>query len=800
MPTKGPFRWLFDLFGSVWLGISLAVLLFLYCSVGSAMPVVRQLPALEMTEFEWFHWWPFILLVLLLCANLIVVTVRRIPLRTVNLGVWMIHGGVIVLCLGSYYYFSTKVEGDTPVFRRHVRIELPGTDRPAYLPALPGAGTSVAAGQDRWQLQVQSTNSAWPILSDEHKGKTAYAVNVRVTPPSGDPFTRQLLAGYPQYTEDIIPGQGRAIKSLGRKLVNQEVKLSLEYEPQEYFHLMDTWALFVRRVGQAAWQQRPIHGLPRYHDRIGSRELVFTDPHHRPPVRALDLHVPASQHGDALASAEVRITGYLRYAHLRQRWRDGGDRLNPVLRASILTDRASGHDAELIALDPLRNRSEDGMMQFLWLDDSSLVETLPVDTQAMLHVEVPSASISLDVPITPETVVGRKGSFTPLEASGLAYRILNTQDNLAIPGKGRSVSVAMVEIQTPEGAFTRMVADQPEMTRDMRGDHADPHAAGGREPVEPDPRIHMTYRPQTAPVLFAAHPNGLFLAINGPSGRRLGREVRIGESVEVVHGLSVRADGLWTRATPEVRPYIVPPASRQRDAGETFSMIRVEVDTGHAIQSRWVRFSLYALANEQYAYSGRFAYAPERFHVPDVGLVEVVFSRERRRFPNPIALEDFALDAHVGGYTGQAVTIRNYVSKLRFLDQGEWTPATPIKVNAPTEYGGYWYFQSMWDKPPRGNPAGGMNYTGLGVGNRNGVYVQLAGCCLAVAGMLFAFYVKPILKRRSYGHSRAEARRSAGDEADQPVVAPLSGAVVEPVLVKRDVDTDDAIALSHSGD
>ncbi len=91
-------------------------------------------------------------------------------------------------------------------------------------------------------------------------------------------------------------------------------------------------------------------------------------------MRALDLHVPASQHGDALASAEVRITGFLRYAHLRQRWLDGGDRLNPVLHASILTDHAIGHDAELIALDPLRNRSEDGMMQFLWPDDSSLVE------------------------------------------------------------------------------------------------------------------------------------------------------------------------------------------------------------------------------------------------------------------------------------------------------------------------------------------------------------------------------------------------------------------------------------------
>ena len=47
-------------------------------------------------------------------------------------------------------------------------------------------------------------------------------------------------------------------------------------------------------------------------------------------------------------------------------------------------------------------------------------------------------------------------------------------------------------------------------------------------------------------------------------------------------------------------------------------------------------------------------------------------------------------------------TIRNYVSQLRFLDDGKWTAPRPIKVNAPTEYGGLWYFQSMWDKPARG--------------------------------------------------------------------------------------------------
>lgn len=124
----GPVAWPLDLFSSVRFGISLFTLLFVYCSIGSAVPAVRMLPGLEMTESGWFHWWPFNVLITLLCLNLTIATVRRIPLRPVNAGAWMIHAGIIILAIGSYYYFGTKVEGDAQVFRRRVGIETPGTD------------------------------------------------------------------------------------------------------------------------------------------------------------------------------------------------------------------------------------------------------------------------------------------------------------------------------------------------------------------------------------------------------------------------------------------------------------------------------------------------------------------------------------------------------------------------------------------------------------------------------------------------------------------------------------------------
>ena len=62
---------------------------------------LRESSLLEMTEFEWFHWWPFYALLALFSLVLVTTTLRRIPLNTVNLGVWGIHSGIIILVIVS---------------------------------------------------------------------------------------------------------------------------------------------------------------------------------------------------------------------------------------------------------------------------------------------------------------------------------------------------------------------------------------------------------------------------------------------------------------------------------------------------------------------------------------------------------------------------------------------------------------------------------------------------------------------------------------------------------------------------
>ena len=514
--------------------------------------------------------------------------------------------------------------------------------------------------------------------------------------------------------------------------------------------------------------------MPRYNDFIASREAVFVD---SPiPPRVLDIEVKPGATPDALMNTPVRVTAYLRYATMERRWREGNGPLNPVLRITTPGPQGAPTTSDLVAFDSSRNHTANGLIKFYWLENETRLDQLPDSTQATLRITVPASDISLAVPLNSETVAGPSGAFAVLGDSGFSYSIRNVMDNLSIANG--TVSVVMVEVKTPDGVeFTRMVADRSEMTKDLHG--GDPHAPATKESKPLDRRISMVYQPPSPPLLFAAVPGRkVFLAFNGRDGRELVREMTIGESVEVVPGFRVRADSILAHGESEVKPYVVPPERRNRDVGVNMAMIRVEIGSGASVQSLWLPFNAYAFSNDQYAGSRRFSYNPRSVRLPDGSAVEIMFSRERRKLPNPVALEDFELLTHLGGYTGNALTIRNYVSRLRFLDDGKWSDAVPIQVNQPTEYGGYWYFQSSWDPPQRGMPGTGMNHTGLGVGNRNGVRIQLAGCCIAVSGMLFAFYVKPILIRQRRAKARAKISRTDGEENEPIETQPESAEAV----------------------
>ncbi|MCC6951248.1 MAG: hypothetical protein IT433_07345 [Phycisphaerales bacterium] len=74
---------------------------------------VRRVPGLEMSELEYYSWWPLRLILVLFVANMVVATVRRIEFTFRNIGVLTVHTGIVVISLGAVYYKGLKKEGDT---------------------------------------------------------------------------------------------------------------------------------------------------------------------------------------------------------------------------------------------------------------------------------------------------------------------------------------------------------------------------------------------------------------------------------------------------------------------------------------------------------------------------------------------------------------------------------------------------------------------------------------------------------------------------------------------------------------
>jgi hypothetical protein len=868
--TRGPITAILDLFSSVWLGVALMVVIFLYGSLGSAWVPMRE--SFEKTEMEWFSWWPFNLMIALFCTNLTVVTLRRIPLRVTTAGVWMIHIGILILCGGSVYYFGTKMEGISPVYRRLVTVRTasgvpmtmpalpgkmmtvptddgvyrlqvidsdpnwetrgpdgttttsykvtlavaapqitfrraivagppdtvqdytpaqrqllispPGAKSPTRLRVSNGAETQVEGLGGSYRIRVQSINPNWPLLTGEDRGKSTEAITVSVESPT-TVFSRQLLVGYPQYTEDIIPGKGRAIKTIGSKLVDEtlkidlqvqrrttltasplpdDVKIELDFAPQEWVHLNETAAIMIRPVGETKWRERAIEGLPHYGDYVSNLSGVWPPGDTPLAPRPLQISVPAEDPEDPCPKLSIEVTDYLRYAEERQNWVNSNANLNPV--AQLLFDGGDGRKqtVDLVAFD-LQRQSMEGQVVFRWVhdqDDYAAVHQQLISNgngSAYLNVEVPDQNISMRSPIPTPTADGAPPPFEEVPGTEFSFRLRRKIDHFSAPN-GSVVSVAIVEIKTPQGIINRWVADDPALTRDQGP------SDGDAQFVAPDGRVNIFYHPpsMTVPlVTVVAGPSevGMHVYQRGPTGP-VHSKTKVGQRLLLDDKLAMTIQHIYKNAMLEQRPMIEPRKSRNRNAGKLLSMIQVTLRQGAWTQAQWLPFNKYALPNERFAVDNRgLRFEPRGITLPDGREIELMFSRERFRLEHPVALQDFTLLTHQGGLIGNA-NVRDYISQLRFREGDSWSEPRPMQLNKPAQHRDLWFFQSEWDPP--GRDYAGMNYTGCGIANRNGVHIQLLGTCIAVLGMMYAFYLKPFILRRRrqqvYGEL-AEAQATA---------------------------------------
>jgi len=762
--SSNPSTGFIGLFSSVKTGLVLLGLLVVYCAVGSAgIPYsyelwepatwnqVREHPWLEMTEMEWFQWWPFLVLIGLTCLVMAITTIRRIPFNRINAGVWMVHTGLITVAISCVVYFWTKIEGDVPVARAVVLIDVPGGEQASVL-AMPGNGTVVRTEAGDWTFRITSIDPQWELLSGDDKGTRAYAVTMSVQPPADSgtgTFMRQLIVGYPQYTEDIVRSgnahqpMARAKKVLGRALVDDTLKVTLEPAAVDRFYLQAEPALYLREVidgKPGPWVQRPIEDLPRFNDRVADVTRVWQAPGGE-LASPIDISVASIDPADPLADVDVRITDYLRHAQMATRSLPVTDGpISPAARMQVRIGTAAPTTYELFAVDPASNTAPPDIITFVWIDDEADLRIVPE-----LRIEVPEDNIDIVVTVPGLADANPAIDFEPVEGTPFKWRVRFIDDSLKVAGQVRPL--AQVELTDGERTWRRWVFENPS----LNGDLADEPDAGGHDRlIPPDTRIRTTYRPATGsivPFVLVAGPDEsqlrfLFRMTRSPKVV----DVQVDEPIAVAEGAQFTVTRYAQRTSTETRPAITPAARRDPRMMDRRSMLRVETPGG---PPAWLSMHQYPFDSRAMSIPG-MGYFPTTIRLEDGRVIQLLYSREHRPIDGEVTLEGFRIKSHVGGFTGTVSSVLDWVSELRFNDGA----IVEVSVNDPKSFGGYWFFQSQWDPPDRqgertgGIPSAGRNYTVLGVGTRRGVWAMLFGAILMTLGMLYAFYVKPVLRRR----------------------------------------------------
>ena len=741
--------------GSVWFGVSMLVVIFLYSSVGSALPPIRQgalgdwtgleFLRFEKTEMQWFCWWPFQLMLALLCISLVVSTVR-IRLSLVNAGVWTIHTGMLVLTISSAVYFAPKIEGDAVVFHSQAMVKTPGMSAPTSFVVRPEARGRVGVPGSQYDLRVAQIDPDYTIEEGAAKGESTAAIWMSVAPVgTSTRFARRFLLGHPELTEDFLIEANGVVRLsdrlAGHKLLDEQLQIQLWYDPVDQFYVADTSSVYARFSSDQPWRELRVRDMPQYFEHIDDTASIWTPAEGAPKMRPLDLPAGTKADQAALNGVDLRITGFLPYAEQRTEWVAGsGDAVNPLLRVRIKAPFAETTE-HLLARIPSESsvRLPTGQnIAFSWATSGETLARMIERPVPRLTVKINSANLTKTIPLAD---LEGKG---PVVVAGSGYSI-SLQRKLPAGAAGTSGPPSvLVQVSKPGGVqFNRLVFEG----RGDGGLDLDAALAPSQQPADADIALNYADPWEDKLTLIATDDAGTIHAVRTTDdGGFAHLQGKLGDPINVTTGMSIVPEQILRNARQESRPAIVPNYQRQPGSlsREIFSQVHVEVRQGEWSKKVWLRFHDYAFENSQRAQPGRFRYEPVAVALPDGRQIELLYSRWRVPLPSPVALDRFVLKTHPGGDQPA-----DYISHVRFLENGAWSDITEVRSNHPAQHGDYWYFQSQYDPQTQ-------SHTVLGVGNRVAVGWMLAGVCISIAGMLYAFYVKPaVIRSRKRAEDRA---------------------------------------------
>ncbi|MBX3409230.1 MAG: hypothetical protein KF859_05025 [Phycisphaeraceae bacterium] len=678
---------------------------------------VRRLPGLEMSELEFYAWWPLRWLLLLFVVNMVVATARRIEFTFRNVGVLSVHTGIVLIALGSVYYSGLKREGDTVLFAGPVNEDT----------GIPVAGPT----QDRFfdntrvALYVSQGGGLWdscrleglPRYNDYNLGvslggRSAWDVSGR----------RRPWEGARQQGPLSIP----CVPSIGR-LVDADLQLRIV----GYCAFGEPVKDWIETPLPASGQANPLR-IVYMHSAIPDSGGHVSDE----PVYAFTLapRMPAERVSDLRGDFSLEFTAGPGAGMSPQRWQDLGERLpEGTLYAVVVEVPGTPGRAAFRGVYPA------GVGRAIAVGDTGYTVTLKE-----LHPEPP-------FPIITE-----------------GYR-------------GATSSVAVVGVSRPSeagGPFERWVYSRfPEINQDIREGSMADDGRPARTEASGDIRIALIDASQLHVYLDEAAP-GVTRAIvrQRGGGVRVVEDLGPGGRLsDIVPKIALRVGERWPHA---VRAERASPASeetirREKQFVGTHDKALVAVEVRSAAETRvvWVPFTKYFGMGENQA---------RTVTLSDGRRVEIAFGRLQHPLPGfVIQLADFQMISydHRGAPRDYQSLLRvtptdadfiafEHITKLNaplrapFLwdDRRPWPTNVIGTLQAGLSPFQFKFSQAGWDsqgweQSQKQADAGLLQrpfarFTILGVGNNPGIHIVALGGVLMAIGIPWAFYLKPYLVQR----------------------------------------------------
>lgn len=712
----------FRLLNSVPLGITFMVLTALYIAVGSGRPWLRlygigDWPGLrywfDLTDLQFFDAWPLKVLMGLLIANLVVVTWRRIPLTPPRYGVWCVHSGIITLILSTSFYYHNKLEG---------RVRL-------YVNPTTGLNTA-----------------------DHYYDKDQRALYLKVG--------RQLLNGYPlpelpKFKDyDASLGNTDALVSRGLfnldayldvpdeatgKVVRKNIsdfmgwKAPLKLSVIGYYPYARVTTDFVEDpASDTTGVQLSMPDLQQHMGQtLGPWWLISTDSRFSQFPLADDLGIDLEQiSGDAkLVAAATEAAGKIFKLEVKLTGIPGGDHAE-TLYVQAGKSYPIGKTGYTLSIEnynpawPMFGTHE--MVRAMTLKITS-----PTQTYRRMVLDGTPLQTDFKLGVAGAPPIGKRQK-QPLDKNLTINFTVNDPDQL-LPREG-TVKHTLITLTDAPGVVD-VVAGFSTVGSVTRYDSG----SGDLEIAPPS---------QEASAPFAPQPPAGDDSSNEPSHPPIKLHFQ-------------RMDHL--RGVDSIRP--VPAARRERNAEDEgiYQVAKVKVAMGDWSTVVIVPFADQVVEAAQnngimQPWSGGMV------RVPGVKLpLQLQLGQTRRPLPARLTIDKFDLIPYAGGRVDQNSLMRDFRSTVTINDSQTGEQITDVAhMNHPIYFrNGQWlFFQAAYDGQSRA-------WTELGVGNRPGVTVMILGCVMIFAGLLYAFYAKPLIIRRMKKKAIARAL-AAGKKIPQP--------------------------------